>query len=229
MNDIPKYVTEGLEYVTSIIHYAEKNRTPLNKEYLQFVIKDFPYDGLGFNLIFRKSAFRALEWIVRQPKVDYQSLEPYSIKNNMLYFKKMQMLYESMKEFRLYENMDRSDIVKDVPLVRDFVSVQNVPMEIKMNFHLVTGLIYDIEISNLKFDRADVHYFLKNENHFLERTDHRNAIMKVLNWVAHHPDENYKAIAPWYILDNKEYLIKMIMLRKGIEELLSGIVDKSKL
>lgn len=33
-------------------------------------------------------------------------------------------------------------------------------------------------------------------------------------------DENYKAIAPWYILDNKEYVERMILVRNRIEEYL---------
>jgi len=169
----------------------------------------------------RKEAFKALEWIVEHPEVDYEALDSWSVQDNEIYFKKMQLLYDSMKTFRLYENMDRSEMVKDVPFVRDFVSVQNVPLAIKMNFYLVTNMIYDIENRDLRFDEEAVDYFLKHGNHFLDRTQHREDLMNVLNWVVHHPDENYKAIAPWYILDNKEYIERMILLRNRIEEYLN--------
>jgi len=221
MSNIPKYVEEGLGYVTSIIHYSEKECIPYDKQRIRYIIKDGPYYSLGFNVKIRKEAFKALEWIVEHPEVDYEALDSWSVQDNEIYFKKMQLLYDSMKTFRLYENMDRSEMVKDVPFVRDFVSVQNVPLAIKMNFYLVTNMIYDIENRDLRFDEEAVDYFLKHGNHFLDRTQHREDLMNVLNWVVHHPDENYKAIAPWYILDNKEYIERMILLRNRIEEYLN--------
>jgi hypothetical protein len=222
MSTIPEYVEEGLGEVTSIIHYKDKQYIPYDKQRLRYIIKDFPYYSLGFHVRVREKAFRALEWIVEHPEVDYHALDSWNIQDNKVYFKKMQLLHDSMKTFRLYENVDRSDMVKDVPFVRDFVSVQNVPFVIKMNFYLVTDMIYGIEIQDLRFDEEAVDYLLRHGRHFLDRKQHREDLLNVLNWVVHHPDENYKAIAPWYILDNKEYVERMILLRNRIEKYLNS-------
>lgn len=220
--NIPNFVLEGFSSVTMILYHLQEEYIHFESRYLQFILKDFPLFGLGINVGIRKETFKALEWIVEHPEVDYQALDSWSIQDNEIYFKKMQLLHDSMKTFRLYEHVDRSEMVKDVPFVRDFVSVQNVPFAIKMNFDLVTNMIYDIEIQELRFDEEAVDYLLKHARHFLDRTKHREDLMSVLNWVVHHPDENYRAIAPWYILDNKEYVERMILLRNRIEEYLTA-------
>ncbi len=220
--DIPHFIQENFSSVTLILYYLQKEHIYFESKYLQFILKDGPYYSLGFSVRIREEAFKALEWIVEHPEVDYHALDSWHIRDNKVYFKKMQLLYDSMKTFRLYENLDRSEMVKDIPFERDFVSVLNVPLAVKMKFYFVTNLIYDIEIRDLRFDEEAVDYFLTHGNHFLERTHHREDLMTVLNWVAQHPDENYKAIAPWYILDNKEYLQRMILLRNRIEEYLKS-------
>jgi hypothetical protein len=90
-------IINNFSHLTSLIHYIE----PI--EELEPFLLSNPRHGLPFNIGFVKKAYSALEWAIKHPDADFMSMDSWHVKDNSLYYIKMEFLYNIMNKYKLYK------------------------------------------------------------------------------------------------------------------------------